>query len=89
MPVGPSPDIAVIPIGSHCNSTLVAYDVLDEPTSNGIDRVRVLVTAGSPLHKYDDLFTWGTDMGNIQLIAAMCQYERWLSFYDPNVVARA
>jgi hypothetical protein len=33
------------------------------------------VTAGSPLRKYADLFSWGRDAGGIQSI-------RWLNFWD-------
>lgn len=77
-------DVAAIVVNSHSNGTPIAYDVLHELTPNAITWVRALITAGSPLRKYADLFTWGTEIGNIADIKPITPYERWLNFYDPH-----
>jgi hypothetical protein len=40
--------------------------------------VDALVTAGSPLRKYADLFSWGGDVGECASVG------RWLNFWDPK-----
>ena len=58
--------------------------MLHELTPNAIGAVRALVTAGSPLRKYADLFTWGTEIGNIARITPIDPYAPWLNFWDPR-----
>lgn len=74
-------DVGAIVVNSHSNGTPIAYDVLHELTPNAMGKVYALVTAGSPLRKYADLFTWGTEIGNIKLIASPTP---WLNFWDPR-----
>jgi hypothetical protein len=78
------PDVAAIVVNSHSNGTPIAYDVLHELTPSAMKSVRALITAGSPLRKYADLFTWGTEIGNIRLIERVDPFEPWLNFWDPR-----
>jgi hypothetical protein len=57
---------------------------LHELTPNAIGAVRALVTAGSPLRKYADLFTWGTEIGTIARIMPLAPYAPWLNFWHPR-----
>jgi hypothetical protein len=41
-------------------------------------RVDALLTAGSPLRKYADLFSWGGD------VRAAASVGKWLNFWDPK-----
>src|SRR5207247_1188236 len=41
-----------------------------------VSKVRWLVTSGSPLRKYADLFYWGTDVGSIARV------DGWTNFWD-------
>ncbi len=77
-------DVAAIVVNSHSNGTPISYDVLHELTPNAIAAVRALVTAGSPLRKYADFFTWGTEIGNIARITPLGGYTAWLNCYDPR-----
>lgn len=71
--VAARPDVASVVVNAHSQGTVVAFDVLRNcpPAS----RVRALVTAGSPLRKYVDLFSWGSDAGEIGTM-------KWLNFWD-------
>lgn len=69
------PDVESVVVNAHSQGTVVAFDVLrDYPARS---RVRALVTAGSPLRKYVDLFSWGGDAGGIHGM-------KWLNFWDPR-----
>ncbi|MBV9315136.1 MAG: hypothetical protein JO100_15715 [Pseudonocardia sp.] len=69
-------DVDVIVLNTHSQGTVLAFDVLSR---NAPNKVRALVTAGSPLRKYVDLFAWGTDAGQMgQLDPGF----RWLNVYD-------
>jgi len=71
--VAARPDVEHVVVNAHSQGTVVAFDVLrDYPAES---RVRALVTAGSPLRKYVDLFSWGGDAGGIQAMT-------WLNFWD-------
>jgi hypothetical protein len=71
------PDIAGVAVNAHSQGTVAAFDVLRQRPAGAGATVRALVTAGSPLRKYADLFSWGTDAGWIQGIP-------WLNFWDPR-----
>jgi hypothetical protein len=70
-------DVDTIVVNSHSQGTVLAVDVLGRyaPT-----KVTALVTAGSPLRKYVDLFAWGNRVGRLQDIVTD---EFWLNIYDP------
>ena len=69
------PDVAGVVVNAHSQGTVAVFDVLRQHPADPQPRVRALVTAGSPLRKYADLFSWGHDAGGIQSI-------RWLNFWD-------
>lgn len=71
--VAARPDVEHVVVNAHSQGTVVAFDVLrDYPAES---RVRALVTAGSPLRKYVDLFSWGSDAGGLSALT-------WLNFWD-------
>jgi len=70
-------DVGKIVINAHSQGAIVAVDALGRyaPT-----KIRRLVTAGSPLRKYVDLFAWGNHVGELQKIATK---DFWHNVYDP------
>jgi hypothetical protein len=58
-------DVALVVINAHSQGTVVAYDVLRSLPSSAMANVGAFVTAGSPLRKYLDCFTWGNEAGCI------------------------
>lgn len=93
-------DIAGIVVNAHSQGTMVAFDVLSQLPGFDAHRVVRLVTAGSPLRKYADLFCWGTDIGSVGQIGPMSQQGQsdsggtdestrhltppWTNFWDPR-----
>lgn len=71
-------DVARIVVNSHSQGTVVAFDVLRELSYAAIPKVKWFVTCGSPLRKYSDLFTWGTEAGCIKTV------QGWTNFWDPK-----
>ncbi|MBO0820598.1 MAG: hypothetical protein J2P26_07075, partial [Nocardiopsaceae bacterium] len=69
------PDVERVVINSHSQGTVVAFDVLRSYPAAPKSPVATLVTAGSPLRKYADMFSWGQDVGGIQSM-------KWLNFWD-------
>ncbi len=69
-------DVGQIVVHGHSQGTIVAFDVLRELPQSAAPTVRWFVTAGSPLRKYVDLFTWGTDVGTLA--------APWMNFWDPK-----
>lgn len=69
------PDVEHVVINAHSQGTVVAFDVLRDYPAAHESPVRALVTAGSPLRKYADLFSWGNDAGGIQTMT-------WVNFWD-------
>jgi hypothetical protein len=59
-------DVAGVVVNAHSQGTVGAFDVLRLYRSDAEAGVRALVTAGSPLRKYADLFSWGNDSGGLQ-----------------------
>src|SRR5579859_7697330 len=70
------PDVAGVVINAHSNGTVVAFDVLRDLPLQLAAKVRGIVTAGSPLRKYAELFNWGTEAGPIGAMGA------WTNFWD-------
>ena len=71
------PDVDGVVVNAHSQGTVAAFDVLRQRPAEAAATVRALVTAGSPLRKYADLFSWGTDVGCILGLS-------WLNFWDPR-----
>ncbi len=72
------PDVAGVVVNSHSQGTVASFDVLRRYRPSGTGRVQALVTAGSPLRKYADLFAWGNDA------YAIAQLGSWLNVWDPK-----
>jgi hypothetical protein len=70
------PDVLDVVVNAHSQGTVASYDVLQQSPLPVTSRVNALVTAGSPLRKYADLFSWGSDVG------ATASVRRWLNFWD-------
>jgi hypothetical protein len=73
-------DVDGIIVNAHSQGTVVAFDVLRDFAVVAIDRVKALVTAGSPLRKYVQLFAWGAEIGCIYGIDN--GKGRWTNFWD-------
>lgn len=69
------PDVAGVVVNAHSQGTVGSFDVLRLYPSDTLAGVRGFVTAGSPLRKYADLFSWGNNSGGLQSIT-------WLNFWD-------
>ena len=69
------PDVAGVVVNAHSQGTVGSFDVLRLYPSDPLAGVRAFVTAGSPLRKYADLFSWGNDSGGLQ-------HTTWLNFWD-------
>jgi hypothetical protein len=79
--------VDLLVVNAHSQGTVLCWDVLcrlplfswkktDEATTR---KVRALVTAGSPIRKYIDLFDWGGQVGQM---AALTPPFVWRNFYD-------
>ena len=62
-------------VNAHSQGTVGSFDVLRLYPSDSLAGVRAFVTAGSPLRKYADLFSWGNNSGGLQSTT-------WLNFWD-------
>jgi hypothetical protein len=72
------PDVRAVVVNAHSQGTVASYDALQQSQPQVTSQVNALVTAGSPLRKYADLFSWGSDVG------AAASVGRWLNFWDPK-----
>lgn len=72
------PDVRAVVVNAHSQGTVASYDALQQSAPQVTSQVNALVTAGSPLRKYADLFSWGSDVG------ATASVGRWLNFWDPK-----
>ena len=70
------PDVGAVVVNAHSQGTVASFDALQQSPLQVTSRVDALVTAGSPLRKYADLFSWGSDVG------ATAAVGRWLNFWD-------
>ena len=62
-------------VNAHSQGTVGSFDDLRLYPSDSLAWVRAFVTAGSPLRKYADLFSWGNNSGGLQSTT-------WLNFWD-------
>jgi len=69
------PDVAGVVVNAHSQGTVGSFDVMRLYPSCSRSGVRAFVTAGSPLRKYADLFSWGNNCGGLQSTT-------WLNFWD-------
>ena len=69
-------DVTSIIINAHSNGTVIALDVLRQLPTCAALKIKAIVTAGSPLRKYVDLFHWG------QQIESTIAIPPWLNFWD-------
>lgn len=69
-------DVAGIVLNTHSNGTVIGVDVVQDLPPYAAEKIRGIITAGSPIRKYIDLFEWGNR------IALVPQVERWWNFYD-------
>jgi hypothetical protein len=72
------PDVLKVVVNAHSQGTVASYDALQQSQPQVTSQVDALVTAGSPLRKYADLFSWGNDVGGCASVG------RWLNFWDPK-----
>lgn len=79
-------DVAGIVVNSHSQGTVVAFDVLRELPPFAASKVQWLVTAGSPLRKYTDIFCWGNEIGNMHAMGPWNTDATgpWTNFWDPT-----
>ncbi|GAC1523682.1 MAG: hypothetical protein NVS2B16_31980 [Chloroflexota bacterium] len=76
-------DVGRLVINAHSQGTVLAFDVLRQLPPFAINKVDVLITAGSPLRKYAELFAWGNDAGCIWEIQERSRADQsWLNFWD-------
>ncbi|MGD0834356.1 MAG: hypothetical protein ABSA40_08035 [Candidatus Dormibacteria bacterium] len=71
-------DVDGVAVNGLSNGTVMAFDTiaaLSPPSARG---VRLLITAGSPLRKYVDLFDWGRDAGAMRHLSG-----GWTNVWDP------
>ena len=79
------PDVAGVVVNAHSQGTVGSFDVLRLYPSASLAGVRAFVTAGSPLRKYADLFSWGNNAGGLFSWgndSGGLQSTRWLNFWD-------
>src|SRR5438067_3618270 len=72
-------DVEAIVINAHSQGTVIALDVLEGLDDSLTEMVRLLITAGSPLRKYVDLFAWGTQ---IYRDNPQPWLQNWFNFWD-------
>src|SRR5438105_191621 len=72
-------DVESVIVNSHSNGTVIAFDVLRELPLECARKVRGFVTAGSPLRKYTQLWSWGYEAASIGAIEG-----RWQNFWDDH-----
>ncbi len=87
------PDTAGLVVNAHSQGTVVCWDALRALPffswrDNGDRRastLRHLVTAGSPIRKYVDLWGWGGLVGQLAAVLEdRGQGPRWSNFWDPR-----
>ncbi len=87
-------DVAGLVINAHSHGTVVAFDVLSQLTPFEAQKIWWLVTAGSPLRKYIELFNWERDIGALRALdpsdlagnnasEEMVLPLNWTNFWDP------
>lgn len=71
-------DVAGIVVNAHSQGTVLAFDVLSDLPPFAASKVLGFITAGSPLRKYSDLFSWGYEVGSLGATTP------WTNFWDPR-----
>jgi hypothetical protein len=71
-------DVDAVVVNAHSQGTVLGFDVLHDLPPFLMEKIKVFVTAGSPLRKYVDLFAWGTEVGCIAAV------DQWSNFWDPT-----
>jgi hypothetical protein len=71
-------DVQQVIINSHSQGTVLAYDVVRQLPPYMVPKIKLLITAGSPLRKYADLFYWGQEIGCI------AEVKSWINYWDPR-----
>jgi len=69
-------DVSSIVLNTHSNGTVIGLDVVQELPPFATEKIRAIITAGSPLRKYVDLFSWGKHL------AVMPKIKQWWNFWD-------
>ncbi len=73
-------DVSAIILNTHSNGTLIGLDVVQELPPLASKKIRAIITAGSPIRKYVDLFTWGEYLALEPEMAPWL--GQWWNFYD-------
>jgi hypothetical protein len=81
-------EVSNLVMNAHSQGTMISWDVLCRmpfeswrgPREPGQSVLSAYVTAGSPIRKYVDLFTWGEQVG--QMRPALDAGLRWSNFWD-------
>jgi hypothetical protein len=73
-------DVSAIILNTHSNGTLIGLDVLQELPPPAAKKIRAIITAGSPIRKYVDLFAWGEYLALEPELTPWV--EQWWNFYD-------
>lgn len=71
-------DVEGLVINGHSNGTVMGFDLAAALSPPSAQKVRALITSGSPLRKYVELLDWGRDAGNLRLLR-----DSWTNFWDP------
>jgi hypothetical protein len=75
------PEVRSIVVNAHSQGTVVCLDVLRRiPWQTDAPKLARLVTAGSPIRKYIDMFAWGNDVSRLGTLPS----PWWSNFYDPR-----
>jgi hypothetical protein len=71
-------DVDGLVVNGHSNGTVMGFDLVAALSPPSAQKVRALITSGSPLRKYVELLDWGRDAGNLRLLR-----DSWTNFWDP------
>lgn len=71
-------DVGSLVLNTHSNGTVIGFDVLRDMPLPSVGKVRTLITAGSPLRKYAELFSWGHEVGSLSAVG------QWRNYFDPR-----
>ncbi len=73
-------DVKGIVLNTHSNGTLIGIDAVQELPPIAAGKIRAIITAGSPIRKYVDLFAWGKHLAVRPTIDQWV--GQWWNFYD-------
>lgn len=73
-------DVAAIVLNTHSNGTIIGIDALQELPPSARKTISTFITAGSPIRKYVDFFTWGK---HLTVMPGIDQWVNcWRNYYD-------